>query len=87
MDETKIKRKCIACNSIKARTELIKITRNNSTGEVKIQPNSYFMGRSTYICKNEECITKALKKRRIFKILKIKQDESIEEKIRAVLES
>lgn len=87
MDETKIKRKCIACNSIKSRNELIKITKNNKTNEIKIQPDSYFMGRSTYICKNKECITKAFKKGRLYKTLKIKQDESLEEKIRTVLES
>ncbi len=86
MDETKITRKCIACNSIKPRPELIKITQNNKTNEIVIQPNSYCMGRSTYICKKKECVDKALKKGRLYKILKIKQDESIEEKIRAVLE-
>lgn len=87
MDENKIKRKCIACNSIKPRTDLIKITQNSQTNEIKIQPDSYFMGRSTYICKNKECVEKAFKKGKLYKILKIKQDESIEEKIKTVLES
>ena len=87
MDETKIKRKCIGCNNIKPRSELLKITQNSKTGEIEIQPDSYFMGRSLYICKNKECIEKALKKGRLFKMLKIKKDKSIEEKIRTVLES
>ena len=75
MDEQKIIRKCTACSKELSRDKLIKITVNN------------FFGRSAYICKDIDCIEKAFKKGRIFKILKIKQDETLKEKIRAVLEN
>ncbi len=87
MDETKIYRKCISCNCIKPRTELIKITINKATKELRISPSSNFVGRSLYICKNFSCIDTAFKKGRIYKILKIKPDETFKEKIRAVLEN
>lgn len=86
MKENEIYRKCIACNQIKTRDTLIKITRQKTTGEIKINPDSKFFGRSVYICKNEECVNNAFKKGKIFKILKIKDNEILKEKIRAVLE-
>ena len=77
MDEQKIIRKCTACSKELSRDKLIKITVNNQK-EVEIMPDSKFFGRSAYICKDIG---------RIFKILKIKQDETLKEKIRAVLEN
>lgn len=85
MDENKIKRICAACNTEKSRNEFIKITVNKNK-ELQIMPNSKFTGRSTYICKNNDCIKKAFKKGKLYKILKIKPDETLEQKIRAVLE-
>ena len=86
MDEQKIIRKCTACSKELSRDKFIKITVNNQK-EVEIMPDSKFFGRSAYICKDIDCIEKAFKKGRIFKILKIKQDETLKEKIRAVLEN
>lgn len=86
MDEENIIRKCAACGAQKSRNELIKITVNIKK-ELQIMPDSKFFGRSVYICKNEECIEKAFKKGRIYKFLKIKPDETLKEKIRAVLEN
>ena len=86
MQENEVYRKCIACNKIKSRSSLIKITRNKSTGEIKINPDSKFFGRSTYICKSEECVNNAFKKGKLFKILHLAPDEILKEKIRAVLE-
>jgi len=56
------KRKCIACGEIKPKSELIKITKNHTSGEVVIQPNSKTFGRSVYLCYNENCINTAIKK-------------------------
>ena len=88
MDEEKIIRKCVACNSLKSRNELVKITvkKNDSGSEIMVNPDTKFFGRSVYICRNKACIDNAFKKGRLFKILKIKPDDSIKEKIRAVLE-
>ena len=86
MDEKKIIRKCAACNALKSRDNFIKITVNKSK-EIKIMPDSKFFGRSVYICKNSECVQKALKKNRIYRILRVNPDKFPEEKIRAVLEN
>ncbi len=86
MDEQNIFRKCIACNTLKSRDRLIKITINKAK-EIQVMPDSKFQGRSVYICKNSECVQKALKKNRIYRILRVNPDKFPEEKIRAVLEN
>lgn len=86
MDESNIIRKCAACGTKKSRNAFIKITVNKNK-ELRIMPDSHFFGRSVYLCKDSGCIEKVFKKGRLYKILKIKPDETLEEKIRTVLES
>jgi predicted RNA-binding protein YlxR (DUF448 family) len=50
---------------------MIKITKEHSTEQVVINPNSKTFGRSAYLCYNQSCIEQALKKKRINKMLKI----------------
>lgn len=76
-----IKRKCAACGEIKDRTEFIKITRAADTGEIVIAPDSKTVGRSAYLCKDENCIKTAFKKDRLFKVLKARKDSSLQERI------
>lgn len=57
-----LKRKCISCGELKLREELIKITKEHASGNIVIQPDSKTFGRSVYLCYNQECINKALKK-------------------------
>ena len=64
------KRKCISCGEIKPKEELIKITKEHTSGDIVIQPNSKTFGRSVYLCYNENCINMAFKKNRINKMLK-----------------
>lgn len=68
-------RKCIGCNELKNREELVKITKDFKTGGLFVNPDNFTFGRSVYICKNENCKTNAFKKSRIFKIFKTKPDD------------
>ena len=56
------KRKCIACGEMKPRNELIKITKEHTSENIVIQPDSKTFGRSVYLCYNENCINTVLKK-------------------------
>ncbi len=64
------KRKCITCGELKPKEELIKITKEHTSGNVVIMPNSKVFGRSAYLCYNKDCISMAFKKNRLNKILK-----------------
>ena len=64
-------RKCIACGEFKPREDMIKITKEHSTNELVVSPNSKTFGRSAYLCYNQDCIEQAFKKNRLNKVLKI----------------
>jgi len=64
------KRKCAACGEIKTRSELIKITKEHTSGDIVIMPNSKTFGRSVYLCYNKDCIDIAFKKNKLNKMLK-----------------
>ena len=57
-------RKCCACGRISDRTDFIRILREHKTGKIIINPDNFQFGRSTYLCKNQECLKIALKKKR-----------------------
>ena len=70
-ERTKNIRRCCTCRKLKPKEELIKITTEHSTKEIRINPDENFFGRSAYICANEACIKEGLKKNYISKSLKI----------------
>lgn len=55
-------RMCVACRKMYPQNELIRIVRDNETGEIKFDPNKKLFGRGAYICRNSECIHQAEKK-------------------------
>ena len=63
-------RKCVGCGELKPREDMIKITKEHSTSEVVLNPNSKTFGRSAYLCYNQDCIEQAFKKSRLNKVLK-----------------
>ena len=63
-------RKCIACGEFKPREDMIKITKEYSTNELVVNPNSKTFGRSAYLCYNFSCIETAFKKNKFNRILK-----------------
>ena len=63
-------RKCIACGEFKPREDMIKITKEYSSGDLVVNPNSKTFGRSAYLCYNQDCIEQAFKKNRLNKVLK-----------------
>ena len=82
-----IKRRCQGCFNIKDRKELIKITKLKDN-TLKINPSSKELGRSVYVCKNEECIKSFIKKKRIKIALKYNNQAEItkiEEELKSLL--
>jgi len=56
-------RQCLACRQKIDRVNLLRILQDKA-GETFINPDQFKFGRSVYICKNEDCITKFLKNKR-----------------------
>lgn len=63
-------RKCVGCGELKTRENMIKITKEFQTGKLYVNPNSKTFGRSAYLCYNQSCIEKALKKNKLSRVLK-----------------
>lgn len=83
--EKKFLRQCTTCRSIKPKEELIRITKDSITNEVKINNNCEVCGRSVYICKNIQCLETAIKKKKIEHLLKCNLAESMKNELYAVL--
>lgn len=74
-------RKCIGCNSLKPRDELIKITRKADTSDIYVNPDSKIFGRSVYLCYNKSCKEKVLKNNKVEKMLKVPFSEELKGKL------
>lgn len=80
-----IERKCVACSKIQDRKNMIRILKENSTGALVLNPDNKTFGRSVYICKSKECLTKVMKKNKLSKILKANISENLIKEIESVL--
>lgn len=76
-----VTRKCAGCLQLKNRDELIKITRENTHGDIILNPNNKIFGRSVYLCYNKTCIEAAFKKNKISKILKASVPDDLKGKL------
>lgn len=74
-------RMCTGCMEMKPKKELIRIVKSKD-GEVSVDITGKRPGRGAYICKNIECLEKAVKQKRLEKNLEIKVDDELYNKLR-----
>ncbi len=84
-ENRKFLRQCAVCKKYKIKSELIRITKDYTSGELKINNNSDTFGRSVYICKKEDCIDKALKKKKIEYYLKSNISDSLKKELYSIV--
>lgn len=85
MTEKKIPmRKCIGCNEMKDKKQLIRIVRN-SDGEMNVDPVGKLPGRGAYICKCVECFDTAVKAKRLERAFKTRIPDEIYASLRESL--
>ncbi len=61
-------RKCVGCNEMKDKKDLFRIVRSPE-GEISLDLTGKKNGRGAYVCPNPECITKAVKEKRLERAL------------------
>ena len=59
-------RQCMGCRERMAKKELIRVVRGTD-GTVNLDFSGKQNGRGAYICKNEDCFNKAIKKKSFFR--------------------
>jgi len=74
-------RMCTGCMEMKPKKELIRVVKNKDN-EVTIDLTGKKPGRGAYICKNEECLNKSFKSKRLEKNLEVKISEEIYNKLK-----
>lgn len=77
-------RTCIGCNEKKNKNELLRIVKS-SDGNINIDNTGKLNGRGAYICKNIDCLEKAIKSKRLEKNFKMKIDSEIYNNLRGVI--
>jgi predicted RNA-binding protein YlxR (DUF448 family) len=77
-------RTCMGCNEKKDKTDLIRVVKS-SNGEINIDKSGKISGRGAYICDNIQCLEKAVKTKRIERVLETKIENTIYEKLRGVI--
>lgn len=81
MEKKTPQRKCIGCNEMKDKKELLRIVRN-SEGDINVDLVGKMSGRGAYICKSKKCFDAAAKAKRIEKAFKTKIPDDIYQKLR-----
>ena len=86
MKQTKIKkipqRKCVGCNEMKEKKALLRIVRSPE-GEISLDLTGKKAGRGAYVCQSKECITKAVKEKRLERALEKPVSEEVYAKLMA----
>jgi predicted RNA-binding protein YlxR (DUF448 family) len=72
-------RKCVGCQEMKPKRELIRIVYSQSQGSVALDPTGKKAGRGAYICRNADCLALARKKKALERSLKTTVTEEIYE--------
>ena len=73
-------RRGVGCNNMKDKKELSRVVRSVE-GEVSIDKIGKKPGRGAYVCPTNECITKAVKEKRLEKALDVNIGTEIYEKL------
>ena len=79
-------RMCVACREMKPKKELIRIVRTPE-GPVEADLTGKKNGRGAYLCRNAECLEKAVKIRALDRALDTKLDSAALDGIREIIGS
>ncbi|HQA65139.1 MAG TPA: YlxR family protein [Bacillota bacterium] len=77
-------RKCLGCNEMKPKRELIRIVRSPE-GKVDIDKVGKAPGRGCYICPDLTCLEAAIKAKRVENVLEAPVDEDVFNRLRTQL--
>lgn len=79
-------RKCIACQERDAKKGLIRIVKTKE-GQIFLDPTGKVNGRGAYICKDVECLKKAIKSKALNRAFKMEVPSDVYDNLLKELES
>ncbi len=78
-------RMCVGCREMKPKLELIRAVKSPE-GEVSLDVGGRKNGRGAYICKNAECLEKAIKANALSRAFEMKVEPDVYDNLRKELE-
>ena len=79
-EKAKLQRTCLACRTAHDKRELIRVVRTPA-GEIRLDDSGRMPGRGAYLCKQPECLRRALKTRALERALKHPISEEIKDEL------
>lgn len=79
-ERAKPQRTCLACRQMKDKRELARVVRTPE-GEVKLDETGRMAGRGAYLCKDPECLKRAMKSRALERALKHPISEEVKNEL------
>ena len=84
MQKKQPQRTCMGCNQKKDKKDLIRIVKNKES-VINVDKTGKMQGRGAYICNDINCLEKAIKNKRLEKVLETKISQEIYENVRGVI--
>lgn len=74
----------MGCNEAKEKQELLRIVKSKD-GTIEVDLTGKKNGRGAYICKNEQCLDKVMKSKRLQRVFEQEIETEIYENLRGVI--
>ena len=78
-------RMCVGCREMKEKKTLIRIVRNPE-GEISVDETGKKSGRGAYVCRNADCLRRAIRQKQLERQLQTVLSEEVSERLTAELE-
>ena len=79
-------RMCVGCREMKEKRELIRVVRSPE-GEVSLDPTGKKSGRGAYVCRNAECLKRAIRQKQLERQLDVTLPPETAEALTAAMEA
>ena len=79
-------RMCVGCRESKPKRELIRVVRAPD-GSLSMDPVGKKPGRGAYVCRNPECLKRAIKQRQLERQLEVTLTEEVVSALQAAMEN
>jgi len=84
LQKKKPERTCIVCKTQKEKKDLLRIVKSKE-GTIEVDLTGKKNGRGAYICKNEDCLNKLIKTKKLEKVFENEIDNNLYESIRGII--
>lgn len=83
-NKSKPMRQCVGCREMKDKRSLIRVVKTPDD-EIKIDGTGKMSGRGAYVCRDEECLQRAVKSKGLEKSLKVAISDQVKDDLLAML--